>query len=154
CGIFLKSGPVAYPLPPAAGGGRVAIGVAACRQYGTRIRGPDPIRQFRDNYHIAGRLMTLGWVLGWYCGLPNEGRRPADCRSESRRGPSAVLAAKPPGFAIHHPGCICRKAAGGSHPPQAACAVFIWFPRLGPDVDLGNYWRQPVTRDATIEPKP
>ena len=56
--------------------------------------------------------MTLGWVLGWYCGLPNEGRRPADCRSEYRPGPRrymlqsrrespstvpAVYAAKPPG---------------------------------------------------------
>jgi hypothetical protein len=26
-----------------------------------------PIRQFRDNYHIARRLMTLGWLL--VCGL-------------------------------------------------------------------------------------
>ena len=60
--------------------------------------------------------MTLGWVLGWYCGLPNEGRRPADCRSEYRPGPRrymphsrrelpstvpAVYAAKPPGIPIH-----------------------------------------------------
>src|SRR5262245_30437877 len=37
----------------------------------------------------------------------------------------AVYAAKPP----------------GSHPPQAACAVFIWFHLLGPVVDFGNCWR-------------
>ena len=60
--------------------------------------------------------MTLGWLLDWYCGLPNEDRRPADRRSEYRPGPRrymphsrrelpstvpAVYAAKPPGVPIH-----------------------------------------------------
>jgi hypothetical protein len=60
------------PLTPAAGGGRRESGPGAA--FASSIWDPtprsDPIRQLRDNYHIAGRLMTLGWLLGWYCGLP------------------------------------------------------------------------------------
>jgi len=114
----------------AAAEGVARVGISACPQMGpeSQVRSN---RQFRDNYHIAGRLMTLGWLLGWYCGLPMKIGGLRTVGPSTVRSP-AVHAAKPPGIAIHRPGCTCRKAAGDSHPPQAAWCCFISFHLLGP----------------------
>src|SRR5262249_840680 len=74
---------------------------------------------FRDGHHSAGRLMTLVLLWAGTGGCPIKvGGRGSSVRVPS--GSPAVHAAKPPGIAIHRPGCLCRKAAGDSHPPQAA----------------------------------
>jgi hypothetical protein len=101
------------------------------RQGFSRTTGPE--LTFRDGHHIAGRLMTLVLLWAGTVGCPMKvGGLRTSVRVPS--GSPVVHAAKPPGIPIHRPGCICRKAAGDSHPPQAARGIFIWFHLLGPVV--------------------
>jgi hypothetical protein len=105
--LISANGTKLLPLTPASGrsGWQSESPAISIWDQNPRLRGHSlgesyhPIRQFRDNYHIARWLMTLGWLL--VCGLPNQGRRPADCRSEYRPGPGGTCGlstSQPPGF--------------------------------------------------------
>jgi len=95
--------------------------------------------------------MTLGWLLGWYCGLPNESRRPTDCRSKYPSGSPAVDAAKPPGIAIHRPGCICRKAAGDFPSTAGRLSYFYLFPSIVASCRFWKFWCGRVATGVPIQ---